>query len=173
MPKFRKKPLVIEATRLTRPVLVETLEGYMSGKPGDWLITGVRGEQYVCRDDVFRETYEPCDEEAERLLGEERAAVVALDGVSVSDDAQLHWFLSQTPGLVAAIRSVVALVRALDPSAQFRLSWYEDVEILDGHPVFEIASPTVDAFEPAFVEALNAVSPRYVAVLVNPLDRSS
>jgi len=59
MPKFRKKPVVVEATKLTRPMTVETLEGTMKGNPGDWLITGVNGEQYFCKDDIFRKTYEP------------------------------------------------------------------------------------------------------------------
>ena len=58
MPKYRKKPVVIEAVQLTRPMTVETLEGVMSGNVGDWLITGVKGEQYFCKDDIFRMTYE-------------------------------------------------------------------------------------------------------------------
>jgi len=28
----------------------------MVGNPGDWLITGVAGERYPCRDDIF-----PCN----------------------------------------------------------------------------------------------------------------
>lgn len=62
--KFRKKPVVIDAVRLTRPVTIETLEGNMRGEPGDWLITGVAGEQYACKHDVFMQTYVPVDEEA-------------------------------------------------------------------------------------------------------------
>jgi len=61
MPKFRKKPVVIEAVQLFRPAMVETLGGTMNGSPGDWLITGVKGEQYFCKDDIFRLTYEPVD----------------------------------------------------------------------------------------------------------------
>ena len=30
----------------------------MVGNPGDWLITGVAGEKYPCKDDIFRATYE-------------------------------------------------------------------------------------------------------------------
>lgn len=59
MPLFRKKPIVIEAVQLTREIEVKTLEGKMTGRPGDWLITGVNGEQYPCKDDVFQKTYEP------------------------------------------------------------------------------------------------------------------
>ena len=68
MPKFRKKPVIIEAIRLTRPMRVETLEGQMRGNPGDWLITGVKGEQYFCKDDIFRITYEPVDMESQKYL---------------------------------------------------------------------------------------------------------
>jgi len=67
MPKFCKRPTIIEAVRLTERVTIKTLEGTMIGEVGDWLITGVRGEQYPCKDDIFRETYEPVDAEAERL----------------------------------------------------------------------------------------------------------
>lgn len=63
MAKYRKLPVEIEAVRLTRQVSIKTLEGTMVGEPGDWLITGVKGEQYPCKDDVFRATYEPVDGE--------------------------------------------------------------------------------------------------------------
>lgn len=68
--KFRKKPVVIEAVQITRPMTIETLEGTMRGEPGDWLIIGVKGEQYFCKDDVFRKTYEPVDEEGQALFVE-------------------------------------------------------------------------------------------------------
>ena len=63
MPKFRKKPVVIEAVQLTRRVQIETPEGTMTGNPGDWLITGVNKEQYQCKDDIFQRTYEPVEED--------------------------------------------------------------------------------------------------------------
>ena len=58
MPKYRKKPVIIEASQLTRKMTVETLEGVMTGNIGDWLITGIKGEQYFCKNDVFKMTYE-------------------------------------------------------------------------------------------------------------------
>ncbi len=70
MAKFRKKPVTIDAIRITRPMTVETLEGVMKGEPGDWLITGVKGEQYFCKDEIFRKTYEPVDEEGRALFME-------------------------------------------------------------------------------------------------------
>lgn len=27
--------------------------------PGDWIITGVAGEKYPCKDEIFKATYEP------------------------------------------------------------------------------------------------------------------
>jgi hypothetical protein len=84
MPQFRKKPVVIEATQwfsvgdhpkvvkatmeqaagLTPGVLwdhcgyVKTLEGGHVVNPGDWIITGVKGEHYPCKPDIFADTYE-------------------------------------------------------------------------------------------------------------------
>ena len=68
MSKFRKRPVVIEALQISRVMTVETLEGTMRGEPGDWLITGVEGEQYFCKPNIFEKTYEAvsdCDLQAE------------------------------------------------------------------------------------------------------------
>jgi hypothetical protein len=43
---------------------IDTLEGGHIVCPGDWVITGIQGEHYPCKDDIFRSTYEPVDEEA-------------------------------------------------------------------------------------------------------------
>lgn len=85
MPKFRKKPVVIEAVRwdgdlttveplligsttreleqdLIDPSLViRTLEGNMRADVGDWIIKGVNGELYPCKPDIFEKTYEPAE----------------------------------------------------------------------------------------------------------------
>lgn len=37
---------------------IETLEGTMHAKPGDWVIRGVQGEFYSCRADIFEATYQ-------------------------------------------------------------------------------------------------------------------
>jgi hypothetical protein len=37
---------------------IETLEGGHTVCPGDWIITGVHGEQYPCKPDIFEKTYE-------------------------------------------------------------------------------------------------------------------
>lgn len=79
---YRKKPVVIEAVQITdrtfdaphpnpehvagviydpicRCVRINTLEGEMRGDLGDWIITGVKGEHYPCKPDIFLATYEP------------------------------------------------------------------------------------------------------------------
>jgi hypothetical protein len=40
---------------------VVTLEGLMRVSDGDWIITGVKGEKYPCKDEIFRATYEPAE----------------------------------------------------------------------------------------------------------------
>ena len=78
MPKFRKKPVEIEAFRFTgrkdypawfrlHPMSrdygdfaeINTLEGTMIVEIGDWVILGVKSEIYPCKDDIFQMTYEP------------------------------------------------------------------------------------------------------------------
>lgn len=39
-------------------IVIRTLEGDMHAGLGDWIIQGVAGEFYPCRDDIFRATYE-------------------------------------------------------------------------------------------------------------------
>ena len=81
MQKYRKKPVVIEAVQITdetfdaphpnplhvrgvvydpiaKTVTINTLEGVMTGRIGDWIIRGVNGELYPCKPDVFAKTYE-------------------------------------------------------------------------------------------------------------------
>ena len=37
---------------------IDTLEGGHIVCPGDWIITGVKGENYPCKPDIFEATYE-------------------------------------------------------------------------------------------------------------------
>lgn len=41
---------------------IDTLEGGHIVCPGDWIITGVKGENYACKPDIFEATYEVVDE---------------------------------------------------------------------------------------------------------------
>lgn len=58
MPKYRKKPVVVEAVKLKRSITIETSKGTMKGLPGDYLITDKQGEQYPCDRDQFDAEYE-------------------------------------------------------------------------------------------------------------------
>jgi len=37
---------------------ISTLEGDMIVNQGDWIITGVNGEKYPCKPDIFEKTYD-------------------------------------------------------------------------------------------------------------------
>lgn len=58
MAKYRKKPVIIEAYQTKVELDIETLEGTMHANVGDYIITGVQGEQYPCKPDIFEATYE-------------------------------------------------------------------------------------------------------------------
>ena len=63
--KVRKKPVIVHAIQLNFPegFSVTTLEGvHLKGKPGDYLMFGVKGEKYPCDKQIFEETYDVVDE---------------------------------------------------------------------------------------------------------------
>lgn len=41
---------------------INTLEGKHYISKGDYIITGVKGERYPCKPDIFKATYEPVEE---------------------------------------------------------------------------------------------------------------
>ena len=40
---------------------IDTLEDGHNVCPGDWIITGVKGDYYPCKPDIFEMTYEPAE----------------------------------------------------------------------------------------------------------------
>lgn len=44
---------------------IDTLEGGHIVCPGDWIITGLKGEHYPCKPDIFVMTYDPVNEPSE------------------------------------------------------------------------------------------------------------
>lgn len=83
MPRFRKKPIVIEAEQwfpekevegvttfdvqnkdgsMTKGGIIFSPWGDVEISPGDWVITGVNGEKYPCKPDIFEKTYEAIDD---------------------------------------------------------------------------------------------------------------
>lgn len=82
MPKFRKKPVEIEAVEWTGENIremgsfmdhrnfsydhryglrIHTLEGTHDATVSDMIIKGVKGEFYPCKADIFALTYDPVD----------------------------------------------------------------------------------------------------------------
>lgn len=39
-------------------IKIKTLEGIMTAQKGDWIIRGIKGEIYPCKDDIFKATYD-------------------------------------------------------------------------------------------------------------------
>jgi hypothetical protein len=56
--RARKRPVVIDAVQINVPFHVDTKEGRMTGKSGDYLLIGVQGEPYPCDRDIFEATYD-------------------------------------------------------------------------------------------------------------------
>lgn len=73
MPKFRKKPIIVEAVQWfpgkeVEGVIERVTYGYIETgsyivDAGDWVITRTTGERYPCKDAIFRATYEPIGED--------------------------------------------------------------------------------------------------------------
>ena len=99
MPRYRKRPVEVEAFRLGHQpfpwwfsgalvasvsvggsvvrsiswgpepptsikITISTLEGDVTAHDGDWIIRGVAGELYPCKNDIFEATYEEVDDDA-------------------------------------------------------------------------------------------------------------
>jgi hypothetical protein len=56
---------------------IDTLEGGHIVCPGDWIITGVRGERYPCKPDIFAETYQAASATAVEVTEEQIEAAIA------------------------------------------------------------------------------------------------
>jgi len=57
---YVKKPIPVKAVRLEEEAIIETLEGAMRARPGDYVVQGVRGELYPVAEEIFEETYREC-----------------------------------------------------------------------------------------------------------------
>lgn len=49
---------MVEAYQTEIALEIETLEGTMRANPGDYIITGIKGEKYPCKADIFEASYE-------------------------------------------------------------------------------------------------------------------
>lgn len=57
-----KKLIPIRCIPIPEAFEVETLEGKMQGKAGDWLMIGVQSEMWLCDKDIFEQTYDLVDD---------------------------------------------------------------------------------------------------------------
>ena len=89
MEKYRKKPVVIEAYRTDVELDIETLEGTMHANVGDYIITGVNGEKYPCKPDIFEKTYEP-ESEGKRMQYPETFAELVSECIAISNRYDLY-----------------------------------------------------------------------------------
>ncbi len=54
-----KRPMIVHAKQINEEFRVNSLEGnYAQGKPGDYLIRGIKGELYICDKDIFEKSYD-------------------------------------------------------------------------------------------------------------------
>jgi hypothetical protein len=60
--RYRKRPVVVRARLAIEGERVHTLEGVMTASKGDYIIEGVKGEQYPCKPDIFAATYEQVED---------------------------------------------------------------------------------------------------------------
>ena len=58
--QYCKLPIPITAFQTDKEMTIHTLEGDHHASIGDWIITGVKGEQYPCKPDIFAKTYIKC-----------------------------------------------------------------------------------------------------------------
>jgi len=55
---WKKRPVEIKARKMATAFSVDTPEGKMSGKKGDYLIIGIAGEMYPCDREIFENSYD-------------------------------------------------------------------------------------------------------------------
>lgn len=53
-----KKVIPIKVVQIQEPFIVETMEGSMTGKAGDYLVVGIKGDIYPIDQQIFEETYD-------------------------------------------------------------------------------------------------------------------
>lgn len=56
--KYRKIPIELEAYQTDVEMDIETLEGVMHASIGDYIVTGIKGEKYPVKPDIFVKLYE-------------------------------------------------------------------------------------------------------------------
>ena len=56
--KYIKKPIIIEAYQTSHEIEIKTINGPVTAKKGDYILTDAKGKQYPCDKEIFEETYD-------------------------------------------------------------------------------------------------------------------
>lgn len=54
---YQREPQVLQAVQITKPDKVSAPTGDINGMPGDYKVTGKKGEQWFVKPDIFEKTY--------------------------------------------------------------------------------------------------------------------
>ncbi|MBX9693059.1 MAG: hypothetical protein K2Z81_11790, partial [Cyanobacteria bacterium] len=55
---FSKRPVELKAVQTQTAMTIQTMEGPVKANPGDWIMTGVKGENWPVRPEVFAASYD-------------------------------------------------------------------------------------------------------------------
>jgi hypothetical protein len=112
---------------------IDTLEGGNDGAqvvcPGDWIVTGVQGEHYPVKPDIFAATYEPAGpcragSSAPNALGDERCTLPA-GHTGRHDDGNLTWPASEATDEEKTARVLSGLYRSAEEDVTRVIGLYE------------------------------------------------
>lgn len=175
--QFRKKPVVIEARQFLGPFSIDEMvedwgeafakvhsfgngvlriyidEGFLYPAVGDWVIKGVAGEFYSCKDDVFAATYEPASAPTElaSLISQERRSVAS---------CVLHMTKRQETQACTSLREALAALEQAAPLAAPRPEANASQAVPEGWKLVP-ADPTREMMESApSLPAINVVADR-------------
>lgn len=89
MEQYFKLPIPITVYQTDKEMNIETLEGVMHANVGDYIITGVNGEQYPCKPNIFEKTYIKCGQ------ANKMEQVAALFGKKLNEEFTVKYQISK------------------------------------------------------------------------------
>ena len=54
---YRRLPEIRKAVQINELFQIDSLEGILNGKAGDYIVQGHEGEYYICDQQIFKKTY--------------------------------------------------------------------------------------------------------------------
>jgi hypothetical protein len=134
MAKFRRKPVVIDAVQfdfsadvwpdgVERPAdnekgigygYINTLKGRMIASNGDWIITGVKGEMYPCKPDIFEATYGAVEEVSREAIIDYGASIVLKSALKKLTDQKSSERTAKDRYIAIAVTDLEKLIAFVD-----------------------------------------------------------